>query len=130
MRLRRPTRRPSASAARRHGRRSRAGLRDTKSNAADKHDRDLTCDHDSVNAEKPIVLQDSLEDVESVVESSAIELVKNLHPNKRIEDNLATYFSTKVVLKHNSNGKGNITIEYYSKDELDKILELMQTHVD
>jgi ParB family chromosome partitioning protein len=49
---------------------------------------------------------------------------------KRIEDNLATYFSTKVVLKHNSNGKGNITIEYYSKDELDKILELMQTHVD
>ena len=60
---------------------------DTKSNAADKHDRDLTCDHDSVNAEKPIVLQDSLEDVESVVESSAIELVKNLHPNKRIEDN-------------------------------------------
>ena len=49
---------------------------------------------------------------------------------RRIEDNLATYFSTKVILKHNSNGKGNITIEYYSKDELDKILELMQTHVD
>lgn len=45
---------------------------------------------------------------------------------KRIEDNLASYFSTKVVLKHNSNGKGNITIEYYSKEELDKILELMQ----
>lgn len=45
---------------------------------------------------------------------------------KRIEDNLASYFSTKVVLKHGSNGKGNITIEYYSKEELDKILELMQ----
>jgi len=45
---------------------------------------------------------------------------------KRIEDNLATYFSTKVTLKHSSNGKGNITIEYYSAEELNKILELMQ----
>jgi ParB family chromosome partitioning protein len=45
---------------------------------------------------------------------------------KRIEDNLASYFSTKVVLKHSSNGKGNITIEYYSQEELNKILELMQ----
>ncbi len=49
---------------------------------------------------------------------------------KRIEDNLASYFSTKVVLTHNSNGKGNIVIEYYSKDELDKILELMHTQAD
>ena len=75
------------------------------------------------------------------------ELVRKLyrsHPNavksstktnlneayKRIEDNLASYFSTKVTLKHNSDGKGNITIEYYSKDELDKILELMHTTAD
>ena len=49
---------------------------------------------------------------------------------KRIEDNLASYFSTKVVLKHNSDGKGNIIIEYYSKDELDKILELMHAQAD
>ena len=48
---------------------------------------------------------------------------------KRIEDNLASYFSTKVMLKHDSNGKGNITIEYYSIDELNKILELMQAPV-
>src|SRR5204863_4744590 len=48
---------------------------------------DLTCDHESVNGEKPIVLQHSLEDVESVVESSVVELVENLHPNKCIEDN-------------------------------------------
>ena len=75
------------------------------------------------------------------------ELVRKLyrsHPNavksstkgdlneayKRIQDNLASYFSTKVTLKHNSDGKGNITIEYYSKDELDKILELMHTTAD
>ena len=48
---------------------------------------------------------------------------------KRIEDNLASYFSTKVVLSHNSNGKGNITIEYYSSDELNKILELMHAPI-
>jgi ParB family chromosome partitioning protein len=49
---------------------------------------------------------------------------------KRIEDNLASYFSTKVVLTHGSNGKGNITIEYYSQDELNKILDLMHAHID
>lgn len=49
---------------------------------------------------------------------------------KRIEDNLASYFSTKVTLKHGSNGKGNIIIEYYSKEELNKILELMHTQAD
>ncbi|MEO8711804.1 MAG: ParB/RepB/Spo0J family partition protein [Parafilimonas sp.] len=75
------------------------------------------------------------------------ELVRNLYRNhsaavktlpknnlneayKRIEDNLASYFSTKVMLKHSSNGKGNITIEYYSKDELNKILELMHAQTD
>ncbi|MFT4153800.1 ParB/RepB/Spo0J family partition protein [Parafilimonas sp.] len=49
---------------------------------------------------------------------------------KRIEDNLASYFSTKVTLKHNSNGKGNIVIEYYSNDELNKILELLHAQAD
>jgi ParB family chromosome partitioning protein len=49
---------------------------------------------------------------------------------KRIEDNLASYFSTKVILKHNSNGKGNIVIEYYSNEELNKILELMHAQAD
>jgi len=49
---------------------------------------------------------------------------------KRIENNLASYFSTKVTLKHNSNGKGNITIEYYSNDELNKVLELLHAHAD
>jgi ParB family chromosome partitioning protein len=47
---------------------------------------------------------------------------------KSIEDNLASYFSTKVTLKHKADGKGNIVIEYYSKEELEKILELMQMH--
>ena len=44
---------------------------------------------------------------------------------KRIEDNLATHFATKVKLAHNKSGHGNIQIDYYSLEELNKILELM-----
>ncbi|HEY4150075.1 MAG TPA: ParB/RepB/Spo0J family partition protein [Chitinophagaceae bacterium] len=41
---------------------------------------------------------------------------------KKIEDNLASHFSTRVKLNHSSKGYGNINIEYYSLDELNKIL--------
>lgn len=44
---------------------------------------------------------------------------------KRIEDNLASHFGTKVNLAHNKKGYGNISIEYYSLEELNKILEQM-----
>jgi len=42
---------------------------------------------------------------------------------KKIEDNLASHFSTKVRLSHNKNGHGQISIEYYSIQELNKILD-------
>lgn len=48
---------------------------------------------------------------------------------KRIEDNLASHFGTKVHLNHSKNGKGNITLEYYSVQELNKILELMKVQI-
>jgi ParB family chromosome partitioning protein len=44
---------------------------------------------------------------------------------KRIEDNLASYFGTKVRLSHNKKGAGSISIEYYSLEELNKLLEMM-----
>lgn len=44
---------------------------------------------------------------------------------KRIEDNLASHFATKVKLSHSKNGFGSIHIEYYSLQELNKILEQM-----
>lgn len=48
----------------------------------------------------------------------------NLPPAyKKIEDNLASHFSTKVRLNHNKNGHGAISIEYYSIQELNKILD-------
>jgi ParB family chromosome partitioning protein len=73
------------------------------------------------------------------------ELVRNLYKNnalvkstvknqlqpayKKIEDNLASYFGTKVKMAHNKKGYGNISIEYYSLDELNKILELMNAPI-
>ena len=46
---------------------------------------------------------------------------------KKIEDNLASHFSTKVKLQYNKKGNGSITIEYYSLQELNKILDQLGT---
>lgn len=42
---------------------------------------------------------------------------------KKIEDNLASHFSTKVKVQYNKKGNGSITIEYYSLQELNKLLD-------
>lgn len=42
---------------------------------------------------------------------------------QQIEDNLASRFSTRVKLQHSKKGNGSITIEYYSLQELNKLLE-------
>ena len=49
---------------------------------------------------------------------------KNSLPDgfQRIEDKLASHFSTRVKLRHSKNNSGSITFEYYSMDELNKIL--------
>lgn len=44
---------------------------------------------------------------------------------KRIEENIASHFGTKVRLAHNKNGHGSISIDYFSLEELNKILDLM-----
>lgn len=42
---------------------------------------------------------------------------------QKIQDKLATHFSTKVKLDRGKSGKGSILIEFYSDEELDSILE-------
>ena len=55
----------------------------------------------------------------------------NLPPvYKKIEDKLATHFSTKVNLKHSKNGSGQITIDYYSLQELNKLLAQMNVTIE
>ncbi len=49
---------------------------------------------------------------------------------KKIEDNLASYYSTKVKLSHNRKGFGSITFEYYSLEELNAMLDKMKVQVN
>jgi ParB family chromosome partitioning protein len=49
---------------------------------------------------------------------------------QRIEDKLASYFSTRVKLKHSRNGSGQIILDYYSTEELNKILRQMDAPLD
>ncbi len=49
---------------------------------------------------------------------------------QRIEDKLASHFSTRVKLRHSRNGSGQIIIDYYSQEELNKILGQMDAPLD
>jgi ParB family chromosome partitioning protein len=49
---------------------------------------------------------------------------------QRIEDKLASHFSTRVKLKHSRNGSGQIIIDYYSQDEFNKILRQLDAPLD
>ena len=46
------------------------------------------------------------------------------HDINEIEDKLQTYFGTKVQLKYQK-GKGKIEINYYSEEELDRLVEII-----
>jgi len=49
---------------------------------------------------------------------------------KKIEDNLASHFSTKVKVSYNKKGNGSITIEYYSIQDLNKVLDQIGVSVN
>ena len=49
---------------------------------------------------------------------------------QKIEDKLASHFSTRVKLKQSRNGSGQINIEYYSLEELNKILGQLDVSAD
>lgn len=49
---------------------------------------------------------------------------------QRIEDKLASQFDTRVKLKHSTNGSGQITFDYYSVEELNKLLHNFNVSVD
>ncbi len=45
---------------------------------------------------------------------------------KRIEDNMASHFSTRVKLDRKKNGKGTILIEFYNDEDLERIMDMMK----
>lgn len=49
---------------------------------------------------------------------------------KKIEDKLASHFSTRVKVRHAKNGSGQITLDYYSLQELNKLLDQMNVSID
>ncbi|TCZ71418.1 ParB/RepB/Spo0J family partition protein [Flaviaesturariibacter aridisoli] len=49
---------------------------------------------------------------------------------KKIEDKLATHFATRIKMRHAKNGSGQITFDYYSLEELNKLLDLMNVTID
>ncbi len=48
---------------------------------------------------------------------------------KKIEDKIASQFSTKVKLNHNKKGYGSISFEYYSIDELNGLLQKLNVNI-
>lgn len=51
---------------------------------------------------------------------------QELSSQKDLENKLRLLFGTKVTCKQNKNGAGEIVIEFYSNDELDRLLELFE----
>ena len=48
---------------------------------------------------------------------------------KKIEDNIASQYGTRVKLSHNKKGHGTILFEYYSLEELNALLEKLKINV-
>ena len=48
---------------------------------------------------------------------------------KKIEDNLASEYNTRVKISHSKKGKGSILFEYYSLEELNALLEKLNIKV-
>jgi ParB family transcriptional regulator, chromosome partitioning protein len=57
--------------------------------------------------------------------ASATTAVKLPPAYKRIEDNMASHFSTKVKLDRKKTGKGAVVIEFYSDEDLERIMDKM-----
>ena len=49
---------------------------------------------------------------------------------QRIEDKLASQYSTRVKLKHSKDGSGSVMFEYYSLEELNKLLNQLNVSAD
>jgi ParB family transcriptional regulator, chromosome partitioning protein len=77
----------------------------------------------------------SVRQVEQMVKDMAVDkgtgtakatVVKLPPAYKRIEDNMASHFSTKVKLDRKKSGKGSILIDFYSDEDLERIMDKMK----
>jgi ParB family chromosome partitioning protein len=63
-------------------------------------------------------------------EKKAVSITSLPPAFKKIEDKLGSHFSTRVKLRHSKNGSGQITFDYYSLEEMNKLLDLMNITID
>ena len=49
---------------------------------------------------------------------------------RKVEDKLASHVGTKVKLRHSKDGSGAITFEYYSLEEMNKLLDSMNVTIE
>ena len=67
--------------------------------------------------------------------SSKIYRKNKINPQKKdlnlgkIENDLMSAFSTKVIIQKGAKGKGRISIEYYSDEELERIVEILNQSI-
>ena len=77
-------------------------------------------------------------DIDSMDEKEILTFQKDIEKNKKIdpkleaichdlEEKMKGIFGTKVAINQKDNKKGKIEIEYYSMDELDRIMDLFRT---
>jgi len=76
----------------------------------------------SVRQVEQMVKNMSAEKAPSPIKVGAVKLAPAY---KRIEDNMASHFSTRVKLDRKKTGKGNIVIEFYSDEDLERIMDKM-----
>ena len=86
--------------------------------------------------EKGLSVRQTEELVRQLYKQSATGGVKKVSKSRlspsfqKIEDKLASHFSTRVKLKHKKDGSGQITFDYYTLEELNKLLGQMGVSAD
>jgi len=71
------------------------------------------------------LVKNLLQDKKSI-DSKEKKTIKLPPAYRRIEDNMASHFATKVQLNRKKNGKGSITIDFYNDEDLERIMDKMQ----
>ena len=73
--------------------------------------------------------EDLVKQLYKSAKQKAIAPAKQNDQFQKIEKQLSSHFGTKVNLDHQKTGKGKITLEYYSLEELNGLLEKMKVEI-
>lgn len=71
------------------------------------------------------MVKDMVAGKETAAPASKTAAAKLPHAYKRIEDNMASHFSTRVRLDRKKSGKGSVLIEFYNDEDLERIMGKM-----